>query len=152
MDREFGFIMSFDAERGFGFISWDDAPDISCGVFFHLENVTFDGEGVCEAGQRVSFVIGPGSRSAKNEAFDVRFESVDDVLGEYGTVRRWCAGGFGFIRPDIRGADIFCHKSNVIQIGGKNYFEEGQRCWFQRSDRVKLGKISAINVMAIGQL
>ena len=149
MERDFGFILSFDAERGFGFISWDDAPDISCGLFFHRENVNFDGdgEGVCEAGQRVSFVIGPGSRSAKNEAFDVRFESVDDVLGETGTVRRWRTDGYGFISPDDGGEDIFAHKSSLIQIGGVNRLAAGMRVWFQRSERTKNKRVQAVNIM-----
>lgn len=148
MDRTFGFIQKFDSERGFGFIASDSSPDVGRGVFFHIASVAPGN--VVSVGQRVSFIESVDSRNGKVQAFDVKCEDDDDVTGEYGTVVTWRQDkGFGFIRPDGGDKTIFCHKSTVLQIDGRDYLHVGRRVWFQKSTRVKSGKLSVINVMAL---
>ena len=48
---------------------------------------------------------------------------------ETGTVTRWLEGrGFGFIRPDLGGNDVFV---NVAQLEGESYLRVGDRVRFE---------------------
>ena len=61
-----GTVKFFNAEKGYGFIAVDGGPD----VFVHFSNITGTGYRTLEAGQRVEFDIGQGTRG--DEAINVR--------------------------------------------------------------------------------
>ena len=61
-----GTVKWFNAEKGFGFISREDGPD----VFVHFSAITGSGYRSLEEGQRVEFDVGPGRKG--EEAQNVR--------------------------------------------------------------------------------
>ena len=61
-----GSVKFFNAEKGYGFISRDDGPD----VFVHFSNIQGDGYRSLEDGQRVEFDVAPGRKG--DEALNVR--------------------------------------------------------------------------------
>ena len=54
--------------------------------------------------------------------------------------------GFGFIRPDNGGEDIFLHISAVEEAGLAN-LEPNQKIGFRLAENPKNGKKSAINIV-----
>lgn len=56
-----GIVKWFNAEKGYGFISVDNAED----VFVHYSAIQGDGFKTLEEGQRVSFDIVEGARGAQ---------------------------------------------------------------------------------------
>ncbi|MCX7620766.1 MAG: cold shock domain-containing protein [Acidimicrobiales bacterium] len=61
-----GTVKFFNAEKGYGFISRDDGPD----VFVHYSNIQGTGYRSLEQGQAVEFDIAPGRKG--DEAQNVR--------------------------------------------------------------------------------
>ena len=61
-----GTVKFFNAEKGFGFISQENGPD----VFVHYSNIVGSGYRSVEEGQRVEFDIAPGRKG--DEAQNVR--------------------------------------------------------------------------------
>jgi CspA family cold shock protein len=61
-----GTVKFFNSEKGYGFISRDDGPD----VFVHFSNIAGEGYRNLETGQQVEFEIGPGRKG--DEALNVR--------------------------------------------------------------------------------
>jgi len=61
-----GTVKFFNAEKGYGFISRDDGPD----VFVHFSNIQGDGYRSLDDGQRVEFDVAPGRKG--DEALNVR--------------------------------------------------------------------------------
>jgi cold shock protein len=61
-----GTVKFFNAEKGYGFISREDADD----VFVHYSNIQGGGYRSLEAGQKVEFEVGPGRKG--DEAQNVR--------------------------------------------------------------------------------
>jgi CspA family cold shock protein len=61
-----GTVKWFNAEKGYGFISRGEAPD----VFVHYSAIQMDGYRSLEEGQRVEFDVGPGKKG--EEAQNVR--------------------------------------------------------------------------------
>ncbi len=61
-----GTVKFFNAEKGYGFISRDDGPD----VFVHYSNIQGTGYRSLEQGQKVEFDIAPGRKG--DEAQNVR--------------------------------------------------------------------------------
>ncbi len=57
-DRVQGTVKWFDAKKGFGFISREDAED----VFIHFSAINGEGYRVLEEGQPVEFVIVDGKK------------------------------------------------------------------------------------------
>ena len=55
--------------------------------------------------------------------------------------------GFGFIRPDIGGKDIFIHKTAVINSGVK-YLGEGQKVTFETEFTID-GKVLASSLTLV---
>lgn len=47
---------------------------------------------------------------------------------EKGIVVHWCESGFGFIRPDADGANVFIHRSD---LRGVAYLSEGNRVEYE---------------------
>ena len=61
-----GSVKWFNAEKGYGFISREDGPD----VFVHFSAIQGSGYRTLEEGQRVEFDVGPGRKG--EEAQNVR--------------------------------------------------------------------------------
>jgi CspA family cold shock protein len=61
-----GSVKWFNAEKGYGFISREDGPD----VFVHFSAIQGDGYRTLEEGQSVEFDVGPGRKG--EEAQNVR--------------------------------------------------------------------------------
>ena len=61
-----GSVKWFNAEKGYGFISREDGPD----VFVHFSAIQGTGYRTLEEGQRVEFDVGPGRKG--EEAQNVR--------------------------------------------------------------------------------
>jgi len=61
-----GTVKFFNAEKGYGFISREDGPD----VFVHFSQIQSSGFKTFQEGQKVEFDVGPGRKG--DEARDVR--------------------------------------------------------------------------------
>ena len=61
-----GTVKFFNAEKGYGFISREDGPD----VFVHFSQIKSSGFKTLQEGQKVEFDVGPGRKG--DEARDVR--------------------------------------------------------------------------------
>jgi CspA family cold shock protein len=61
-----GTVKWFNAEKGYGFISREEGPD----VFVHYSAIQMDGYRSLEEGQHVQFDVGPGKKG--EEAQNVR--------------------------------------------------------------------------------
>jgi CspA family cold shock protein len=61
-----GTVKWFNAEKGYGFISRGETPD----VFVHYSAIQMDGYRSLEEGRRVEFDVGPGKKG--EEAQNVR--------------------------------------------------------------------------------
>jgi len=59
-------VKFFNAEKGYGFISREDGPD----VFVHFSQIQSQGYKTLNEGQQVEFEVGPGRKG--DEARDVR--------------------------------------------------------------------------------
>eukprot|EP00327_Prymnesium_parvum_P034972 CAMPEP_0195613902 /NCGR_PEP_ID=MMETSP0815-20121206/11664_1 /TAXON_ID=97485 /ORGANISM="Prymnesium parvum, Strain Texoma1" /LENGTH=275 /DNA_ID=CAMNT_0040754137 /DNA_START=335 /DNA_END=1166 /DNA_ORIENTATION=- len=63
---------------------------------------------------------------------------------DQGVALRWNAErGFGFIKPDDGGEDLFCHYSSITDGGA---LEEGSKVWYTKSYDDRKGKDRAENV------
>ena len=61
-----GTVKFFNAEKGYGFISREDGPD----VFVHFSQIQSSGFKTLQEGQKVEFDVGPGRKG--DEDRDVR--------------------------------------------------------------------------------
>lgn len=61
-----GTVKFFNNEKGYGFISREDGPD----VFVHFSQIQASGFKTLQEGQKVEFEVGPGRKG--DEARDVR--------------------------------------------------------------------------------
>jgi len=61
-----GTVKWFNSEKGYGFISREEGPD----VFVHYSAIQMNGYRTLEEGQRVEFDVGPGKKG--EEAQNVR--------------------------------------------------------------------------------
>jgi len=61
-----GTVKWFNSEKGYGFISREDGPD----VFVHYSAIQMNGYRTLEEGQHVEFDVGPGKKG--EEAQNVR--------------------------------------------------------------------------------
>ena len=111
-------------EKGFGFIKPDDGGE---DIFCHFSSIT-DGN-VLREGAAVTFIKDWDERKNKDRAEQVTGGSQEDRGGGKGfggggipgagegrctgVALRWNEKGFGFIKPDDGGEDIFCHSSSI---------------------------------------
>merc|ERR1719412_2434233 len=59
-----------------------------------------------------------------------------------GTMLRWNERGFGFIRPDDGGEDLFCHSKSLLD--GDGSVQEGDRCRYKVDFDDRKGKDHAV--------
>ncbi|KAL1524112.1 hypothetical protein AB1Y20_019021 [Prymnesium parvum] len=125
--RTTGVVLRWN-EKGFGFIKPDDGGE---DIFCHFSSIQ-DGSILVE-GAKVSFVKQWDERKNKERAEEVTGGSPDLRPGKggggpagfssgppgagpgrsTGVALRWNDKGFGFIKPDDGGEDIFCHSSSI---------------------------------------
>ena len=64
---------SFFREKGYGFITPDDAPaDSKSDIFVHFSAIQMDGFKSLDEGDRVEFEVGPGKKPGETQAINVR--------------------------------------------------------------------------------
>ena len=122
-----GTVRWFDADRGFGFIALGpDAEDL----YVHASEIlSDDAHKMLREGQVVEFEIGEGDRGPQARRVRVTADrAADTPLGVLGTVS-WYepAKGYGFITPDVGGAEVFVHSSAIV---GGGVLSDGQRVAF----------------------
>jgi CspA family cold shock protein len=152
-----GTVTFFDADKGFGFIAPDSGGE---DVFVHVRALLGGLRELAE-GDRVAFDVAAGERGP--QARDVELvggaprrpaapargrseqpRSGAPVRGGQGVVARYDADrGFGFIRPDAGGDDLFVHVSVVrggepLQEGDRVRYEVRQSDRGPQADRVEL--------------
>ena len=159
-----GTVKWYNPEKGFGFIERDGGGD---DLFVHRSAVGWQTLG---EGDRVEFTEGHGPKGPSAETITViqtnpnprpargggggrSFESSVDVSSlpvESGTVDRFDeTRGFGFIKPDNGGADIFVHIS-AVQASGLSGLTENQKVSFDTEpDRRGKGP-KAVNLQISG--
>ena len=122
-----GTVRWFDPERGFGFLAPGDG---SADLFVHASEIVGDGGArLLREGQTVDYLLGEGDRGP--QAKQVRVTggpAAGATLGQLGTMA-WYepAKGYGFVRPDGGGAELFVHSSAILTGG---ILAEGQRVAF----------------------
>lgn len=122
-----GTVRWFDADRGFGFIALGQQAE---DLYVHAsEIISGDAMKLLREGQVVEFEIGEGDRGPQARRVRVTADHAADApLGQLGTVS-WYepAKGYGFITPDVGGAEVFLHSSAIV---GGGVVWEGQRVAF----------------------
>jgi CspA family cold shock protein len=63
MGKQTGVVKWFDAKKGFGFITKDDATD----VFVHFTGIESEGYKTLKEGQKVEFIVGQGANGLQAE-------------------------------------------------------------------------------------
>ena len=159
-------------EKGFGFIKPDDGGE---DLFCHFSSIK-DGNCLVE-GSRVEFVKSFDERKGKSRAEDVTGGSEEQRGGgggfggggygggggggygggggggggrdgkSTGIALRWNEKGFGFIKPDDGGEDLFCHFSSIKD---GNCLIEGSPVQFVKSFDERKGKSRAEEVTGGG--
>src|SRR5690606_9172338 len=112
--------------KGYGFVSPEDG---SAEIFLHSSAIV--GGGVVHEGQRVAFLVVPGEKGPQADHLlplgAAAAAPADD--GADGTVTFFDTDkGFGFIRPDDGGDDLFVHAKAVRS--GVRELAEGDRVTF----------------------
>ena len=68
---------------------------------------------------------------------------------EYGKIKWFDAPkGFGFIKPDTGGKDIFVHRNNIQNLGFEEGLEDGEEVEYDVEETPK--GLSAIEVSRVG--
>ena len=163
-----GTVKWFNTSKGFGFIQPDDG---GADVFVHVSAVERAGLYGLNEGQRVNFEMEQDRRSGKTSAGALQV--LDDGQapparaprsdrgperssaprgptpseGPGSGVVKWFnpAKGFGFLRPDDGGGDVFVHISAVEQAG-LHGLDEGQAIDYEVMADRRTGKLSATNL------
>ncbi len=122
-----GTVRWFDPERGFGFLAPGDGSD---DLFVHASEILGDGgTRILREAQTVEYELGEGDRGPQAKRVRVTGgPAAGPTLGNLGTMA-WYepAKGYGFVRPDGGGAELFVHSSAILTGG---VLSEGQRVAF----------------------
>ena len=161
-DKSTGVALRWNT-KGFGFIKPDDGGE---DVFCHFSSI-LDGK-MLKEGSKVEFVKQYDERKGKDRAEEVT-GGVPEEEGGFGgggggggrggpggvsgpppegkvqgLALRWSEKGFGFIKPDDGGEDLFCHFS---QIDDGNALKEGTTVHFVKQYDEMKGKDRAVQVV-----
>lgn len=68
-------------------------------------------------------------------------------MSNRGTVAKWLPKGFGFIKPDDGGDDVFCHKT---ALDGRDHLLIGENVEYDMTTDDRSGKMRAENVTGDG--
>lgn len=153
---ESGTIARWNIKKGFGFIKPEDSED---DLFVHISEVKHG-----KTNHHVGAVPHPGDKvqftrkldeargqvqAAKVLLFPVSHLAVDQKVDhhemlEMGTVASWnLKKGFGFIKPDIGGEDLFVHFTKLM---GVERLMAGDTVAFTTELNEKSGKAEAVDV------
>jgi CspA family cold shock protein len=138
-------VKRFNAEKGFGFVSVVGGPD----AFLHIRQLEAAGHSSVPEGARVKVRIGQGQKGPQvAEVLEVNLRAApsgtsagrrpamqSQVRGQTrestGTVKMYTAEkGFGFVRQEGGGQDVFVHATTLARAG-LSRLVEGQRVRMQ---------------------
>jgi CspA family cold shock protein len=148
-----GTVKWYEPAKGYGFASPDGGGSE---VFVHSSAIVTGG--VVTAGQRVAFLVGEGERGPQAEHLVPLGAGVGQPAaadGADGTVSWYDKGkGFGFIRPDGGGQDVFVQVRALAD--GLTWLTEGDRVTYDvvqgdkgpQARELHLGKAAAPEVAA----
>ena len=170
-----GSVKWFNPTKGFGFIAPEDGD---ADVFVHISAVEQAGLSSLFDGQTVRYELEADRRTGKQSAVALEVLGGGDAApraprpprdGPRASAPRSAAGGdrasqgagagvvkwfnptkgFGFIKPDDGGEDLFVHVSAVEQ-SGLHGLEEGQTVAYDVELDRRKGKTSAVNLRVTG--
>src|SRR5690349_9661132 len=171
-----GTVKWFNTAKGFGFIQPDDGGS---DVFVHISALNAAGMDSLNEGDQVEYELEQDGRSGKRAATSLVVtaqgtpaprrsggyggggggygggggggRSRGAVMGSGAGEVKWFnpTKGFGFIKPDGGGQDIFVHISAVEQAGLSG-LNEGQKVNFDLEQDGRSGKTSATNLKVTG--
>lgn len=143
---ERGVVVKFLDQKGFGFIKPSNGDD---DVYVHANNVS--GEALGE-GDEVRYDVEVNERNGKTQAVNVTGGSGNSRGGgrrtgktgeSTGTVTRFYDGrGYGFIRPDEGGEELFVSRDDVFGGG----LLDGDAVTYDETTNQRNGKLKAVNV------
>jgi cold shock CspA family protein len=167
-----GIVKRWNAEKGFGFIGPSGGGE---DLFVHATDLTA-GEGSVNEGDSVSYTEKYDERKGKYRAVEVAFLAAGVGKGSggfgkgggkgkgkgggrsagstpgvpaSGILMRWNeAKGYGFIKPDDDGEDVFCHVSALAN--GQGSIAEGEEVQFVKEFNDRNGKYQAKDVHGVG--
>lgn len=118
-----GTVSWYEPTKGYGFITPEDD---GAEIFVHSSAIV--GGGVLAEGQRVAFLVVPGEKGPQaDHLLPLKAQPAAD--GADGTVTWYDEiKGFGFIKPDSGGEDVFVHARSLT--GGLTELDEGDRVAF----------------------
>lgn len=167
-----GTVKFFNSAKGFGFITPDDGGQ---DVFVHASAVENSGLSGLNEGDQVSFETESDRRSGKRAAVDLELlhaaapgtrssrprrapggvqrdggfggRGSRASVGEGSGVVKWfnAQKGFGFIKPNDGGGDVFVHISAVERAGLRG-LSDGQAVAYDLEEDPRSGKLSATNL------
>merc|ERR1719265_2264670 len=149
--------MRFNFERGFGFIKPEDG---GADIFAHARALVYGEDSIAE-GNKVTYRGEYNEEKGKWEAYDVRLapggegdfrpevreNESDEPSGEpqVGIIRRFNFDrGFGFIRPEGDGKDVFCHARSIVD--GEDTIKEGYKVDYFLKYNDRTGNMEASHV------
>jgi CspA family cold shock protein len=150
-----GTVKWYNPAKGFGFITPDDER---ADVFVHASSVERAGVGELACGDRIAFQLTTDRRSGRVAATHLQREAAAEPRSfdpegpasqQSGVVETFKSErGFGFIRPDSGGPDLFVHVSE-IERAGLDQLAKGQRVNFEVQRDPRTGKERATR-LALG--
>lgn len=118
-----GTVTWYEPTKGYGFITPEDG---GAEIFVHSSAIV--GAGVIAEGQRVAFLVVPGEKGPQADHL-LPLKAAPAADGADGTVTWYDEmKGFGFIKPDDGGEDVFVHVRSLA--GGLTELDEGDRVVF----------------------
>ncbi|WP_436063621.1 MULTISPECIES: cold-shock protein [unclassified Phenylobacterium] len=161
-----GVVKFFNANKGFGFISPIDGGE---DIFVHVTALHDSGIDNLNEGDEVAYEPTRDRRSGKSTATNLQLlgaapasprsargpsspadrGGVRTSLGTATGVVKWfnASKGFGFIQPDVGGADVFVHIS-AVERAGLATLSDGQTVSFEVEKDQRSGKLTATNLRA----
>lgn len=135
IERFTGVLKFFHVKKGYGVITPDGGGE---GVIVHwrqLENIKLPDP---PDGIRVKYSLGQSDRPGKLAAVRIVVDRLPFVLDEIksGTVKFYSEKGYGFIRPDGGGQDVFV-QADSLALSGLKGLTKGERVTYVTGIRPK---------------